>query len=287
MSAQGGVNNVVDSPALNMGAGLHGELCAPSATNIGIATAPRPPRFNTNQAVNNNNLVFPGPVLVDGRSTSQGFGCVTNTVGHPPNFPRGVNRQTERSSLLPKDPSNTAVSLWATVQSFLSIPLGGCLEGISTFNGLMNPYGGSVKNALPARGFIGKNVDSFAVGSINAITAAQCTDPTPLYANGRDNFYREFEIAFTKMTTVGYTYARTFRPPTRTTFTDRTPLALVPPGPAIVNNAINGIAVYRNPLNGGETQSIRVVASGNGKLGRLTDINLGSSSCTTAYPTSC
>ena len=289
ISSQTGVTNVVDTPALAIGTGLKGELCGPVVTNLASQAAPRPRRFNTNQAVNNNNLVFPAPVIdANGNIFNQGFGCVGNTVGNTPNL-GGVgagNVQTQHSSLLPKDPTANGVSLWATMSSLMSFPLGGCLEGISTYNGLMNPYGGSVKN--PVNGFVGKNVASFPVGAAQAITLAQCTDPAPAFGNGRDNFYREFEIAFTKMTTVGFTYSHTFTAPTVRRFVDNAPLTLVPPGPAVTNTAINGLNVFRNPLARNAVQSITVTASGAGKMGvTLRDINLGRSTCVTAYPAAC
>ena len=278
ITAQSGQNNVLNTPALEIGLGVDVELCGKKVTDLSSQIAPRPPRLNTNQRVNNNNLVFPEAVFSATETISaQGFGCVSNTIGDGPSLgPRAtLNKQTLHSSLLPKDPTNTAVSLWETVQSFMTLSLGGCLEGISTFNGHFAPYGGSVKIPLPAGSYIGNN----AIGT-------QCTDPTPQFLNGRDNFYREFEIAFTKMSTVGYTYSHTFNPPTVTSYTDLTGQAEVPPLPAVINNAINGISVFIDPATG-TAKSINMVASGDGKLGRLFDANLGSSSCTTDYPTPC
>ena len=277
ITAQSGQVNVLDTPALNVGHGVDVELCGPVVTNFGDAVN-APLRFNTNEAVNNNHLVFPSSVVVaDGTIIQQGLGCVQNTVGNAPNMGgAGLgNNQTMHSSLLPKDPTNTAVSLWETVQSFMTASLGACVEGISTFNGHFAPYGGSIKHPLPAGSYIGDNS-----------VAALCTDPVPPMGNGRDNFYREFEIAFTKMTTVAYTYSHTFSPPTVTTYIDNTPLTFVPPQPPASNTAINGISVFIDPATG-TAKSINMVASGNGKLGRLFDANLGSSSCTTAYPTPC
>ena len=274
ITAQSGTNNVLDTPALDIGTGVDAELCGVAVTHAFSQIAPRPPRFNSNEAVNNLRLVFPETVVGNRR---QGFGCVTNTIGDVPSLGIAyaeLNQQQMHSSLLPKDPTNTAVSLWATVQSFLSRSLGGCLEGISTFNGHFAPYGGSIKHPSSLGSYIGDN------------TVPVCTDPTPLFGNGKDNFYREFEIAFTKMTTVGYTYAHTFNPPSVTTFTDSRGLALVPPLPSVVNSAINGISVFINPATG-TPQNINMVASGDGKLGSLSDIDLGSSSCKTTFPIQC
>ena len=277
ITAKSGQTSVNDSPALNIETGIDGELCGPIVTNFEDAVN-APLRFNTNEAADNNHLVFPGQVVApDGKIINQGLGCVQNTIGNVPNLGgAGLgNNQTLHSSLLPKDPTNTAVSLWETVQSFMTVSLGACVEGISTFNGHFAPYGGSVKRSLPTNSYIGDN-------SVPAL----CTDPVPPMGNGRDIFYREFEIAFTKMTTVAYTYSHTFSPPTVTTYVDKAPLTFITPGLPVNNTAINGISVFINPSTG-TAQSINMVASGNGKLGILFDANLGRSSCTTTYPNPC
>ena len=41
-------------------------------------------------------------------------------------------------------------------------------------------------------------------------TTASCVPATPPNGEGRDNFYREFEVAWVKMTTVGFNYKHTF-----------------------------------------------------------------------------
>ena len=247
--------------------GFIDELCGPMVTSLEQQTAPLPLRLNTNEAVGNTNLVFPAEMIDPvGTPILKGFGCVSNTIGDYPSLstPAALNKQKLKSSLLPKDPVVPSVSLWETMQSFMTLSFGGCLEGISTFNGHFAPYGGSVKIPLPVGSFIGDN-------------AGVCTDATPQFANGRDNFYREFEIAFTKMTTVGYTYSHTFAPPTVTTYTDVLE--------AVTNNAINGISVFIDPAT--STAKDITIAKANGKLGTLIDINFGSSSCATTYPTLC
>ena len=277
MTSQAGTNNVLDTPALALGTGVDGEFCGHLATNLGSQTAPIPAQFNTNEAVANFDLVFSAAVVgPTGAAINQGFGCVQNSIGDAPSLGAAGagNVQTLHSSLLPKDPTNTAVSLWETVNSFVDFTLGACVEGISTFNGHFAPYGGSVKRPLAPGSFIGDGA------------TAICNDPTPKMNNGRDNFYREFEIAFTKMTTVGYTYTHTFSPPTITTFTDNAPLALAKPRAAVVNDAINGVSVFTDPVTK-TVKPITMVASGNGKLGLLFEFPIGSSSCKTAYPNPC
>lgn len=90
--------------------------------------------------------------------------------------------------------------------------------------------------ALAAGGFVGEN--ALSGGAVVA-----CVEATRPFGEGRDNFYREFEIAFVKMVTVGFTYSRTFRS----------------------ERVINGVR---------STVTVPVTASGNGKLGKLTDITL-------------
>ena len=97
-------------------------------------------------------------------------------------------------------------------------------------------YTGTVTQALEADGFVGEN--ALSGGAVVA-----CVEATRPFGEGRDNFYREFEIAFVKMVTVGFTYSRTFRS----------------------ERVINGRR---------STVTVPVTASGNGKLGKLTDIIL-------------
>ena len=85
-------------------------------------------------------------------------------------------------------------------------------------------------------GFVGEN--ALSGGAVVA-----CIEATRPFGEGRDNFYREFEIAFVKMVTVGFTYTRTFR----------------------LERVINGVR---------RTVTVPVTASGNGKLGSLTNIIL-------------
>ena len=95
---------------------------------------------------------------------------------------------------------------------------------------------------LGADGFVGEN--ALSGGAVVA-----CIEATRPFGEGRDNFYREFEIAFVKMVTVGFTYSHTFK----------------------LERVINGV---RRPQTGPVLVSVPVTASGNGKLGRLTDIIL-------------
>ena len=268
ISATGGVKNLISSGAgiiSNVGTGVFGELCAPFVVAANPATPPALGRLNSNVAAANTRLTFPQPVFAAlvGVST-QGFGCVSNSVGNPANFIGVVNVQNAASTLLPKDPNNPAVSLWATVQQFLTLPIAGsCIEGISLYNnpldGTTNPYTGAPQTAVPnygtysgrvvspgsaTRGFIGRNgLNGLTTNPLTGVTAG-CTEATRPNGEGRDNFYREFEVAYVKMTTAGFTYAHTF---------------------SNVQRIINGVV---------SRVTVPYTAPGNGKLGALSDIIL-------------
>ena len=263
ISGTGPVPNLIatnPSAIQNLGVGHIGELCAPFVVQPAGPSVTLPAaaggRMNTNQAVANSNQVFPQPSLAAiGKISNQGFGCVVNTVGHQPNFIGVTNTQSVQSSLLPIDPNTPSVSLWATVQSFMTLGVAGsCIQGISTYSNPVdgtrnpytgatqtavsfatNPYGGSVTQALSgATSFIGQNL-------LNG--AAVCTEATRPLDEGRDNFYREFEVAWVKMTTSGFIYSKTFT----------------------LRRIINGAA---------STVTVSYTAPGNGKLGALVNIDL-------------
>ena len=265
ISGEAGVKNVVSNGVgtiNNIGKGDVGELCAPFAVvGNAVMTPAANGRLNVNEATSNTHLTFPQPALAAGSTVSQqGFGCVKNSVGNPANNINKQNTQTLGSSLLPKDPNNAAVSLWATVQSFMTIGIpNSCINGISVYNnpldGPKNPYTFATQSAIPNYGqysgsvaapftysdsnnkrFIGQN-------KLNGLpTASVCTAATPPLGEGRDNFYREFEVAWTKMVTSGFKYSKTF-------------------------------TSYR-VMNGAQsTVTVQYTAPGNGKLGQLFDIS--------------
>ena len=259
ISGAGGVKNLISSGAgviNNIGTGVFGELCAPFVVVSNPATFPAPGRLNSNNAVNNTQLTFPQRVLASLTTVSnQGFGCVTNSVGNPPSFIGVTNVQNAASTLLPKDSNNAAVSLWATVQLFMTGGIhGSCIGGISVYNnpldGKRNPYTGLTQNAVPNysiysgsiavplnnNGFIGQN-------KLNGLTS-NCVSATPSNGEGRDNFYREFEVAWVKMVTVGFSYSHIFKN---------------------VERVIKGVA---------SKVTVPYTAPGNGKLGSLSDIIL-------------
>ena len=244
ISAAGGAKNLISSGAgiLNdIGTGVFGELCAP---------------FVVSQN--------PEPVLITLTTVANlGFGCVSISVGNALHFLGMNNVQNVASTLLPKDPNKSAVSLWATVQQFLTLPLPGtCIEGISVYNnpldGSTNPYTGALQTAVPnydtysgrvvvktARGgFIGQNGENGLVTNELTGVTAGCTDATPPNGEGRDNFYREFEVAWVKMVTVGFSYSHTFSDIVR-----------------VMNGVVSSVTVP-------------YTAPGNGKLGALFDIIL-------------
>ena len=245
----------------NLGKGDIGELCGPRVVN-GLAAASNG-ILNSNEApTKNKNLVFPSPVIA-GTNRLQGFGCIKNSKGNAANFIGVANQQIARSSLLPTDPNDVSVSLWATVQSFMSLGVAGsCINGVSIYNnpldGIRNPYTSNKKTTAPAipvvldystysgsvvlpidpaTRFIGEN-------ALNGLLPTDvCTEATPPNGEGRDNFYREFEVAWVKMTTVAYDYIHTFS----------------------VQRIING-QTYQ--------VSVPFTAPGNKKLGKLFDIIL-------------
>jgi hypothetical protein len=267
ISAAGGVKNLISSGAgiLNdIGTGVFGELCAPFVVSQNPATPPASGRLNSNIGTANTQLTFPEPVLITLTTVAnQGFGCVSNSVGNPPHFLGMNNVQNVASTLLPKDPNKSAVSLWATVQQFLTLPLPGtCIEGISVYNnpldGSTNPYTGALQTAVPnydtysgrvvvktARGgFIGQNGENGLVTNELTGVTAGCTDATPPNGEGRDNFYREFEVAWVKMVTVGFRYSHSF---------------------SSIQRIMNGVV---------SSVTIPYTAPGNGKLGALHNIVL-------------
>ena len=230
ISGEFGVKNLISAnpgAIQDIGLGEINELCAPFVVTDSSRAANG--IKNANQAVRNTNNVFPVPQLrlasTSIRATAQGFGCVKNSRGNLPNFIGSRNTQTIASTLLPKDPNNVAVSLWATVNSFMTAGVGGsCVEGISVYNnpldGARNPYTGAAKTAVPnydtysgsvlqplvgTRRFIGQNF-------INGLAAdLPCTEATNVLGEGMHTFYREFEVAYTKMTTSGFKYSTVFQ----------------------------------------------------------------------------
>ena len=266
ISAVGGVKNLVSSGAgviNNIGTGVFGELCAPFVVAANPATPPAAGILNSNIAVANTKLTFPQPVAAITGVSTQGFGCVQNSVGNPPNFIGVANVQNVASTLLPKDPNNPAVSLWATIQQFMTVPVAGsCIEGISVYNnpldGTTNPYTGARQTAVPNYGsysgrvvspgtagsFIGRNgLNGLTTDPATGVTAG-CTEATPPNGEGRDNFYREFEVAYVKMVTAGFTYSHSF---------------------SAVQRIMNGVV---------SSVTVPYTAPGNGKLGPLFDIIL-------------
>ena len=230
VSGEGGVKNLIAAnpgAIQDLGVGDIGELCAPFVVSDGARAANG--IKNANQASRNTNNVFPVAQLAlastTTKITSQGFGCVKNSRGNPPNFIGARNTQTIASTLLPKDPNNIAVSLWATVQSFMTGGItGSCVEGISTYrnplDGNRNPYTGATQTAVPTYGTYSGSVTRPLVGNrrfigqntINGLAAnAPCTEATNPLGEGLHTFYREFEVAYTKMTTSGFVYSTVFQ----------------------------------------------------------------------------
>ena len=246
---------------VNLGKGDIGELCGPRVVN-GLA-AGQNGILNANEAPTlNKHLVFPGPVLA-GTNRLQGFGCAKNSKGNVANFIGVANQQLVRSSLLPKDPNNVSVSLWATVQSFMSFGVAGsCIDGISVYNnpldGNRNPYTFRTKTTAPAipivtdyttySGAVALTIDPatrfIGENALNGLLPTDsCREATPPNGEGRDNFYREFEVAWVKMTTTAFDYTHTFN-------VER-----------IINNQVYQV-------------SVPFTAPGNKKLGKLFDITL-------------
>ena len=140
ISGAGPVPNLIEAnpgAIQNIGVGDIGELCSPAVVTANPnqdLTFPQPSmagrvRVRNCAGANAFNVGCPlNPIQVN---TLQGFGCVKNSRGNPANFLGVANTQTIASTLLPADPNTPAVSLWATVQSFLTLGLGGsCIEGI-------------------------------------------------------------------------------------------------------------------------------------------------------------
>ena len=151
ISGAGPVKNLIAAnpgAIQDMGVGDLGEICSPA-----VVVRNGAPILNSNQVIANRNLVFPQAALAGRitnlncagtnalnagcplnpqlRNVNQGFGCVKNSIGNPPNFLGQANVQTMGSSLLPADPNVPSVSLWATVQSFLTLGVAGsCIQGM-------------------------------------------------------------------------------------------------------------------------------------------------------------
>ena len=279
ISGEGPVKNLISAnpkAIQNIGLGDINELCAPFVVSDSSRAANG--IKNANQANANTNNVFPVPQLrlasTSIKATSQGFGCVKNSRGNLPNFIGSKNIQTIASTLLTKDPNNVAISLWATVNSFMTAGVGGrCVEGISIFNnpldGARNPYTGAAKTAVPnydtysgsvlqplvgTRRFIGQNY-------INGLAANLiCTEATNVLGEGMHTFYREFEVAYTKMTTSGFKYS--------TVFQSQRLIASVPSQVAVPFNAPLGAKVL-SPLG-----TLRDIKLTNPKQ-TLADVNRG------------
>lgn len=223
ISGTGGIKNLIGtgrSVIANLGHGEIDEFCGPAAVNpIGVSSNGK---LNSNERSKNTHLTFP-QVALTGTNNQQGFGCVKNTVGNIPNFLGVPQQQTVQSTLLPVDPNKGTISLWATVNAFMTHGISDtCINGVSTYNnpldGATNPYtfapqlpvttydkySGTVAAPIVAPRFVGQNI----LNGLDA--AASCTPATPPNGEGRDNFYREFEVAWVKMTTVGFYYRHTF-----------------------------------------------------------------------------
>ena len=121
ISGAGPVKNLIAAnpgAIQNIGVGDLGELCAPAVV---VRAALGTTILNANQVAANRNLVFPQvalagritnqncaganafnvgcPLNPQFRTISQGFGCVKNSIGNPPNFLGLANVQTMGSSL--------------------------------------------------------------------------------------------------------------------------------------------------------------------------------------------
>ena len=223
ISGAGAVKNLIGTgikAIANLGKGDIDELCGPIVVNpSGVSTNGK---LNTNEAVVNTHLTFPQVVLT-GTNNQQGFGCVKNTVGNVANFLGVPQQQSVRSTLLPVDPNKGTISLWATVNSFMTAGVANtCINGVSTYNnpldGATNPYtfapqlpvttfdkyGGTIAVPVVTPRFVGQNI-------LNGLSITDsCVSATPPNGEGRDNFYREFEVAWVKMTTVGFYYRHYF-----------------------------------------------------------------------------
>eukprot|EP01038_Epipyxis_sp_PR26KG_P006816 gene6816-9332_t len=144
-------------------------------------------------------IIFPQQFINDnGATVLQGFGCVTNSKGNL----KKNNVQTVNSDSLVSDPTSLSISLWATVQYFMTFGVADtCVNGISLKYPACYTCGanvGTVVKPLNSGGFIGQNAFS------SPPISTTCQLATLTKGRGRDKFYRAFELAWQKMVTVGY-----------------------------------------------------------------------------------
>jgi len=189
---QADIDKTAAAAAPNAFKGTIGAICGPIVTNK-AATNFKSATVGTPSGQLKWPALFIGPT---GATVQQGFGCVKNTIG---NLAAG-NSQVFIATDPVSDPNVPSVSLTAEVQQFMTIgPLGEvCINGMSTYSGT-GPYVGTVTVPLQGKDFIGKNALN---GGLT--TPPGCVPITPAWGQGRDNFYRAFEKAYVKMTTVGY-----------------------------------------------------------------------------------
>ena len=140
MSGAGPVVNLIEvNPGAiqDLGVGDIDEICSPAVVTPNPSLDLIFPQASIAGRIRNKNCAGANefnagcplnPIQVN---TLQGYGCVKNSHGNPANFLGVANIQTIASTLLTVDPNTPSVSLWATVQSFLTLGLGGsCIEGI-------------------------------------------------------------------------------------------------------------------------------------------------------------
>jgi len=187
--AQADILSTATAAAPNTNKGTIGVLCGPivttkAATNFKTVGTPKGQLKWP--------IVLVGPT---GATVQSGYGCVKNSVGNL----QANNIQSIKAVDPVSDPQAPTVSLTAETMQFMTVGIGACINGMSTYDGLSSTYAGTVSVPLVGTDFIGKNALN---GGLT--TPPGCVLATPEFGKGRDNFYRAFEKAYVKMTTVGY-----------------------------------------------------------------------------------